>query len=150
MSYIKYLRQYVGHSPILAAGTGLLVFNDKNEILMQLRTDYNAWGFPGGAMELGESFEEVAKRELEEETGLIVDEMKLIEVLSGEDTFTEYPNGDQLYGITAFYEIRKYHGTLEINDDESVELKWFALDRLPSNLAPMAKKQWEKIKKHYQ
>ena len=60
MSYIKDLRKYVGHEPILTAGVGLLVFNNENEILMQLRTDYNQWGFPGGSMELGESFEETA------------------------------------------------------------------------------------------
>ena len=64
MSYIKELRKYVGHTPILTAGVGLFVFNNENKILMQLRTDYNQWGFPGGSMELGESFEEVASREL--------------------------------------------------------------------------------------
>ena len=149
MSYIKYLRQYVGNSPILTAGTVLLVFNEKNELLMQLRTDYNSWGFPGGAMELGESFEEVANRELKEETGLIIGELKLLEVISGKDTFREYPNGDQLYDITAVYEIRKYHGKLRVNDDESKELKWFSLENLPKNLAPMTVKYWDKIKKHY-
>ncbi len=40
MSYIKDLRKYVGHKPILTAGVGLLVFNEKKQILMQLRTDY--------------------------------------------------------------------------------------------------------------
>ena len=60
MSYINDLRKYVGHNPILTAGVGLLVFNSEDKILMQLRTDYNLWGFPGGSMELGESFEDVA------------------------------------------------------------------------------------------
>lgn len=149
MNYIKYLRQFVGHSPILTAGAGILVFNEKNEVLMQLRTDYNAWGFPGGSMELGESFEETAKRELEEETGLIIDSLKLIEVLSGKDTFREYPNGDKLYDITAIYEVRKYHGNLRINDDESKELKWFDINELPDNLSSMTKKYWNKIQKYF-
>lgn len=48
MGYISNLRKYVGHEPILTAGVGLFVFNDENKVLMQLRTDYNSWGFPGG------------------------------------------------------------------------------------------------------
>lgn len=58
MGHISDLRKYVGHQPILTAGVLLFVFNSENKILMQLRTDYDSWGFPGGAMELGESFEE--------------------------------------------------------------------------------------------
>ena len=150
MGYIQYLRQYVGHNPILTAGTGLLVFNEKNEVLMELRTDFNSWGFSGGSMELGESFEETAKRELEEETGLIIDDMKLLEVLSGKDTYREYPNGDKLYDITAVFEVCKYHGTLKIGDDESRELRWFSLKEMPSNLSPMTQKYWSKIQKYYQ
>lgn len=41
MGYIQDLRKKVGHAPILTAGVGLFVFNEKNEVLMQLRTDYN-------------------------------------------------------------------------------------------------------------
>ena len=99
MNYCENLRKYVGHNPILTAGTILVVFNEKNEILMQLRSDYKQWGFPGGGLELGETLENTAKRELEEETGLILDSLKLIDLVSGEETYREYPNGDKLYDI---------------------------------------------------
>lgn len=134
MGYISDIRKYVGHMPILTAGVGLLVFNDEKKILMQLRTDYNEWGFPGGAMELGESFEDVAKRELKEETNLEADELKLIRVLSGKETYREYPNGDKLYDITAIYVVKKYHNDIIINDDESVKLEWFDINNLPKNI----------------
>ena len=134
MSYIKDLRKYVGHEPILTAGVGLFVFNDQNKVLMQLRTDYNQWGFPGGAMELGESFEETAMRELKEETNLDIKDMKLIKVLSGKDTYREYPNGDKLYDITALFVITKYDGELKVNDDESKSFDWFSIDDLPKNM----------------
>lgn len=145
MSYIKELRKYVGNAPILTAGVGLLVFNNENKILMQLRTDYNQWGFPGGSMELGESFEEVASRELKEETNLEIDDLKLIKVLSGKNTYREYPNGDKLYDITAIFVIKKYHGELKINDDESKKLDWFDINDLPENMTSYTKNYIQKF-----
>ncbi len=145
MGYIQDIRKYVGHEPILTAGVGLFVFNDEDKVLMQLRVDYNSWGFPGGAMELGESFEDVAKRELKEETNLEIDELTLLKILSGKDTYREYPNGDKLYDVTAIYVITKYHGNLKVNDDESKKLDWFDINNLPNNMTKYTKNYLEKF-----
>lgn len=139
MSYIKFLREHVGHETILTAGTVLFIINEDNEILMQLRSDFNQWGFPGGAMELGESFEETARRELKEETNLDIIDMELIEVMSGKDTYREYPNGDKLYDITAIFVITKFRGNLKVNDDESKQLAWFDIKDLPINMTSHTK-----------
>ena len=146
-NYIEYLRKYVGHSPILTSGVLLFLFNDKGEVLMQLRSDNNAWGFPGGSMELGESLEEVARRELYEETNLVVDELKFLTILSGKETYNVYPNKDEVYSVTAVYEVTKYHGNIKISDNESKELKWFPLNEIPSNLAFINEKNDLLIKK---
>lgn len=149
MNYYQKLRQFIGHDPILTSGTILIVFNEKKEILMQLRSDFKQWGFPGGGLELGESLEETAKRELEEETGLILDTLKLIDVVSGEETYREYPNGDKVYDITAIYEVTKYHGNLKINDDESLDFGWFSLNSEPNNMPEFMKRYWNRIKRYY-
>ena len=70
MSYIMNLRKYVGHETLIGLGATTLVFNDKNELLLNLRTDTNLWGIPGGSMELYETIEETAIRELKEEAGI--------------------------------------------------------------------------------
>lgn len=44
MGYIMNLRKYVCHEPIIGLGATTLVFNDKNELLLNLRTDTNTWG----------------------------------------------------------------------------------------------------------
>lgn len=48
--------------------------------MLQRRGDTNKWGFPGGAIELGETPEMAAIREAKEETGLDVEVGKLIGV----------------------------------------------------------------------
>ena len=55
--------------------------------MLQYRSDTYDWGVPGGAMELGETTEETARRELFEETGLNAKIMQFIGVLSGKVYF---------------------------------------------------------------
>ena len=57
MSYISELRKYIGHQPIINIGATIIVLNDKNEILLNLRSDTDTWGIIGGGMELGENLE---------------------------------------------------------------------------------------------
>ena len=90
MEYFKYLRQYVGHKPIILPGSVVIILNGQNEILLQKRND-GYWGLPGGLMDLGESFEEVAKREVFEETGLVVEDLELLKVLLWFGILSESP-----------------------------------------------------------
>ncbi|MCY9550034.1 NUDIX domain-containing protein [Lysinibacillus xylanilyticus] len=63
-NYVKQIRELIGIRPLLVAGSTVVVFNEKREILLQQRSEINKWGFPGGAMEYEESLGETAIREL--------------------------------------------------------------------------------------
>ena len=145
MGYIMNLREKVGHSPLIGVGATALVFNNKNELLLNLRSDTNTWGIPGGSIELNETLEECAIRELQEETNINVNDLELITVLSGKEYYFKYPNEDELDCVIALYKVSNYEGELNINDKESKELKFFSLDNLPE-LESRAKAIIDKIK----
>ena len=132
MSYIMDLRKHIGHAPLIGVGATTLVFNDQNELLLNLRTDTNTWGIPGGAMELYESSEETAIRELQEETGIHAEELELVSVLSGKDFYFEYPNGDRMCTVIVLFKVPHFTGTLKASDVESKALRFFPLTDLPA------------------
>lgn len=145
MGYISNLRKHVGHDPLIGIGATTLVFNKDNELLLNLRTDTNSWGIPGGSMELYETIEETAVRELKEEAGINAESLELLSVLSGEEYYFEYPNGDKMWTVIVLFRIKDYNGKLRVSDNESKHLKFFSLDKLP-NLESRAKAIIEKIK----
>ncbi len=131
MGYISNIRKKVGHEPLIGVGATILIFNEKNELLLKLRSDTRNWGIPGGLKELNETIEECAIREVKEETNLALYDLNLLAVLSGEEFYFKYPNNDELDCVITLFEARNYEGTLKINDNESTELKFFSLDNLP-------------------
>ena len=131
MGYIMDLRKHIGHNPLIGVGATTLVFNDKKELLLNLRTDTNTWGIPGGSMELYETIEETAIRELKEETGICADELELVTVLSGKEFYFEYPNGDKMCTVIVLFKVLNYSGTIKVSDTESKALKFFPLNNLP-------------------
>ncbi|MGI6563464.1 MAG: NUDIX hydrolase [Clostridia bacterium] len=138
--YIKSLRKKIGHDLIIQCGASVIVLNEQNEILLQLRKDNSCWGYAGGAVEPNEPVEEAAKRELYEETGLIANKLELFGVFSGPDLHYIYPNGDEVSNVDIVYLCKDYSGELKCQDSEVSDLRFFPLDRLPENLSPPVRK----------
>ncbi|KKI91383.1 NUDIX hydrolase [Bacillus sp. SA1-12] len=135
MNYIKDMRKFIGHETLLTVGCGIII-EDNERILLQHRTDEDNWCIPGGLMEIGETFEETAKREAFEETALRVKDLELFGIYSGEKCFVQYPNGDKVFSVQIIFKAKQYTGELKQKDIESREHRFFRKTELPSNLNP--------------
>ena len=134
--YMKDLRKRVGSIPLMMCAASMIVYDKEKGILLQNRKDNGLWCYHGGAVELGESVEATALRELFEETGLVANEFSLFGVYSGEDQYYKYPNNDEVFIIDVVFICTKFEGKLHEQNEEVNELKWFSLDEVPSNLSP--------------
>jgi 8-oxo-dGTP pyrophosphatase MutT (NUDIX family) len=135
--YVKHLRSYIGTQPILMCGTSVIIENEQAQVLMLHRTDNDCWCFPGGAVELGETVEAAAKREVLEETGLQVGQLELFGVFSGPELYYQYPNGDEVYNVDIVFcsKANETMGELTINE-EGRDIRYFPIHSLPPNISP--------------
>jgi ADP-ribose pyrophosphatase YjhB (NUDIX family) len=135
MGYIEGLRDLIGHIPIILVGSVVLVSDDQKRVLLQKRKfPKGSWGLPGGLMELGESAEETAIREVKEETGLTVSGLRLFQVYSGVKTPSVAANGDQYYPVTIAYEASMLEGEWKIDPDESEMFEFRGQNGLPKSI----------------
>ncbi|MFA4960644.1 MAG: NUDIX domain-containing protein [Candidatus Pacearchaeota archaeon] len=134
-------------------GFGVLMFKDWKILLGKRNEDKNkadselhgegTWTMPGGKLEFLESFEDGAKREVMEETGIELKNSKVICV--NNDTATDA----HFITIGLFAEFGKdfFDDKAKIMEpDEITEWKWFSLYNLPKNLFPPSKKVLDNFK----
>ena len=104
--------------PLVLPHSVVILFNEKGQILLEERSDDGYFDFPGGGIDLKESAEEAASRELLEETGLVAKRLELFKVYSGEITHYVYFNGDEIYGVDLVYICKEYEGELKPQKEE--------------------------------
>ncbi len=148
--YIMDLRKQVGHRPLLQAGASVLLEDAEGRLLLQRRADNHLWGYHGGSVELDEPVEEAARRELREETGLSAGALAFFGVFSGPEMHYVYPNGDEVSNIDHVYLCTDWTGEPRAQEGEVEELRFFAWDELPEDIAPMnvpALRAWVETKR---
>lgn len=125
----KYCYEY----PRASVTADSIVFSYKEDerdlklLLIQRKNDpfKGKWAMPGGFLDMQETVEQCAKRELEEETSLSVDNLKLFTVASklGRD-----PRGRCVTSV--FWSIIPFTENVKAQDD-AANIKWFSVKDLP-------------------
>ncbi len=104
------------------------VIKDKTHVLVTRKPEWkgNRYGLIAGFIEYGENIEETAKREITEETGIKVKNIKYIS-----SQFWPFPY-QIMIGLTAEYE----SGYINIDNKELCEAKWLNIKNISEEILP--------------
>lgn len=112
-------------------GLAVIIVRDKQVLLGQRKNAHGAgsWCFPGGHLEFGEEFIECAQREVQEETGLQLTNIKPAAFTN--DIFTQ----EGKHYITLFFTAECDSGEPQLLEPDKCEgWAWFSWDNLPQPL----------------
>ncbi len=138
-SYLWRLRQKIGSELVLMPGAMVALQRRDGQVLLTRREDSGAWCLPAGAAEQSGSFAATAVSELAEETGVEVAPADLVPFgcLSEAELHTiSYPNGDLTHCFAICFLAREWRGDPRADLDETTDVRFYDLDRLPNPLDP--------------
>ncbi|MBU1031986.1 NUDIX domain-containing protein [Patescibacteria group bacterium] len=111
-------------------GIGIMVFKKGKVLLTKRKGSHGAgeYAFPGGHLEFGESIIDSAKREVLEETGIKIKNIKFLRLYN----LKKYSGKHYVdIGLTAEWK----SGTPKVLEPEKAESwNWYSLDKLPKPL----------------
>jgi len=118
----------------IGIGCWAIVINDKNEVLlvkrsMSARTEPWTWSRPGGQVEFWETIEATVEREIQEEVGIEVKAIKLLEITQNIDP----THGSHRIAVGYLAQYISWEVTnMEPENHDAVQ--WFSFDNLPENI----------------
>lgn len=105
--------------------TNCLIINDQ-EVLLLKKPRYGWYAMPGGKMEAGESIHESVLREVEEETGLMIDNPQLYSVATMTKASAQSPKDEWLMFT---FKTDKFSGEL-VSETPEGELEWIPISQI--------------------
>lgn len=133
------LRGLVGAAPLIWPGATAAVLDDGGRLLLQRRSDNGQWGLPAGALDVGETLAQTARRETREEAGLDVEPVRVLMSYAGYQVVLN--NGHVLWPVGTLFACRRVGGEPRPDGVESTAVRYFArheLPPLPPHIQPRA------------
>jgi len=119
-------------TPVIEAGVAFVVRQDDGQVLLHKREDEDGWSPPSGVLRGGEKIGAALVREIEEETGLDVEMVRLVAIHSDpEHQVIRTSDGQLTHFITCVFICRRTGGELRPNR-EAPQWDWFHPKKLPS------------------
>lgn len=126
--FVVRLREHIGHDLLWLPGVTAVVLRD-DEVLLVRRSDNGRWAPVTGIVDPGEHPATAAVRETLEETGVACEVETLVWVnVTSERT---HVNGDRAQYLDHTFRCRYVSGEAHAADDESFEVRWCPVGRLP-------------------
>lgn len=122
-------------------GLGVFVWKDGKFIMGRRRGSHghDTWSVPGGHLEFGETWEQGAKREVLEETGMKIKNVRFL--AATEDIFPEHDKHYTTIWVEADWESGEPHIT---EPDKWIDQRWETFATLPS---PLFEPCWLNLRK---
>jgi ADP-ribose pyrophosphatase YjhB (NUDIX family) len=93
-------------------------------ILLIHKIDNDFWALPGGAMEVGESVADAAVREVQEETGVLVELTGLVGIYTDPGHVMAYDDGEVRQEFSVCFHARPISGEPRQDGTETKAAKW--------------------------
>ena len=129
--HVRRLRDKVGHDLLVLPSVAVLPRDERGRLLLVRLSDTGRWATVGGAVEPDESPHDAARREAEEEAGVVLRLGAVLAVLGGPEYRITYPNGDQTSYVSTVFDAVVVGGTPRPDGDETTEVRWWDAGALP-------------------
>lgn len=128
--YMRGLRDKIGHDLVLVPMVSALVFDSQKRVLLVRHTASELWNTPGGMPRPFETPADSVVRTTFEETGLLIEPLRIIGIFGGMECSVTYRDGDQLAFVATAFEARILSGT-QRTDDEHFMTRHVAASEVP-------------------